>query len=121
MYVSAILKIIGVLILILILIFNSITIIIINSISWCITFSVFNITAHGYIFIYILKQIYFKFTDNIYGFFFFFPQDYCCLIITDQIIDTGSFNRPHAQIYFHISDVLSRSENITDCVYINFI
>ncbi len=27
----------------------------------------------------------------------------------------------HAQIYFHISDVLSCSENITDCVYINFV
>ncbi len=27
----------------------------------------------------------------------------------------------NAQIYFDISDVLSCSENITECVYINFV
>ncbi len=46
---------------------NSITIIIINSISPCVTLSVFNITAHGYIFIYILYQIYF--VQNVLYFF----------------------------------------------------
>ncbi len=39
------------------------------------------------------------------------------LIITDEIIDSGgSFNRPHAQICFDISDVFSCSEIVTDSV-----
>ncbi len=101
---------------------NSITIIIINSISRCVTFSVFNITAHGfsykfqikcilckiYFFIYYISRLLFKtitylklalsirkFTDNGYV-FLFFPQHYCRLIITDEITDSGSFNRLHS-------------------------
>ncbi len=35
-----------------------------------------------------------KFTDNGYG-FSFFPQHYCCLIIT-EMIDSESFNRVHS-------------------------
>ncbi len=66
-----------------------------------------------------------SFTDNhSYG-FFFFPPHYCYLIITDEIIDTLAVLIDcipnNAQIYFHTSDVLSCSENITDCVYINFV
>ncbi len=59
-----------------------------------------------------------KFTDNSCC---FLSPHYCRLIITDEIMDIGCFNRQHVQIYFHISDVLSRSENITDCVYKSFV
>ncbi len=49
--------------------FNSIMINMINSISRCVTFSAFNITAHGYIFIYIFNQT--NFVWNVLYFFYY--------------------------------------------------
>ncbi len=52
----------------------------------------------------------------------FFYQQYCHLIITDEIIDMAALIdciHTNYLFHFHISDVLSCSENKT--VYINFV
>ncbi len=61
-----------------------------------------------------------KFTDNhSYVFLLFFPQHYCHLLLPmrSPLAALTDCIHNNAQIYFHISDVLSCYENITVCLH----